>query len=119
LAEHIDRIVVAPIANLSPAEAAAVFRKAFHPSGVRVRRSAAPRMARQRHRGVRHRQHRVAGRGPRAPAAVDAPPEPPAGQQTGTPPEPQVAAQLRGPLQLGESPRLAVAHATACEGVAP
>jgi hypothetical protein len=111
LAEHVDRILVAPLGKLNLAQAAAVVRAAFHPPGARAPHAVAPHPARYRQRGVRNRRHRVAGRGPRAPATVDAPPEPPT--------ERQVAAELRGSRKFGENPRFAVALATARAEVAP
>ena len=110
LAEHLDRIIVAPLGKLNLAQAAAMVRAAFHSPGVRAPRAVAPRPARSRQRRVRNRRHRVAGRGPRAPATVDAPPEPPT--------ERHAAAELRGPGQFGETPRLAVALGTARAEVA-
>jgi hypothetical protein len=77
LAEHIDRLIVAPLGKLNLAQAAVEVRAAFHPPRARTLRSGAPHPARYRQRGVRNRRHRVAGRGPRAPASVDPPPEPP------------------------------------------
>ena len=111
LAEHLDRIIVAPLGKLNLAQAAAVVRAAFHPAGARAPRAVAPRPARSRQRRVRNRRHRVAGRGPRAPATVDPPPEPPTERHRG--------AELRGSRQFGENPRLAVALATARAEVAP
>jgi hypothetical protein len=105
LAEHIDRILVAPLGKLNLVQAAAAVRAAFHLPRARTASSAAPRPARYRQRGVRNRRHRVAGRGPRAPATVDAPPEPPAQRR--------VAGEVRGPL--GENPRLTVARAARAE----
>ncbi len=111
LAEHLDRIIVAPLGKLNLAQAAAVVRAAFHPPPAHAPRALAPRPARSRQRRVRNRRHRVAGRGPRAPATVDAPPEPPT--------ERHVAAELRDSCQFGENARLAVALATAGAEVAP
>ncbi len=110
LAEHLDRIIVAPLGKLNLAQAAAMVRAAFHPPGVRAPRAVAPRPARSRQRRVRNRRHRVAGRGPRAPATVDAPPEPPTERHV---------AELRNSRQFGENPRLAVALATAPAEMAP
>jgi hypothetical protein len=104
LAEHIDRIIVARLGKLDLAQAAAEVRAAFRPPRARAPRAVVPRRARYRQRGVRNRRHRVAGRGPRAPATGDAPPEPPP--------------EVRGSGQFGENPPLAVALTTARAEVA-
>jgi hypothetical protein len=74
---HIREIVVAPLANLNVADLAGGLRAAF--DALRVRDVSPVRCrSRARNRGVRSRRHRIPGRGPRAPASADAPPEPPA-----------------------------------------
>ena len=77
LADHVARIVVGPVGKLSIAEATAVARAVLLPASDRARGNARHRGGHPRERRVRRCSHRIRGRGPRAPALADAPPEPP------------------------------------------
>jgi hypothetical protein len=87
LTEHVNRIVVDPLANLSLAEVATVLRSAFRRPTTRAPREALHRQQGARNRRARSRRHRVPGRGPRAPALPEPPPEPPASPGARTPPD--------------------------------